>query len=229
MNRCSGVLENRAGHLGIQSVAAAIGRQTTADVQTDQRKITDHVQYLVPGTFVVETESILNGAVFAKNQNFVITDITAKPLFAQQVGFGLQQKRPCRGDFAPKTLRTDDQAALLCTDRRLPIVQLVVDFEVSRTSWLALDPAFLVSHPNNRVDQDLLSLDLLFLSFRMQQHFDKLLAGAITTGHLGSINVDFAIVDLQTGQCGHDVFDHFHGVPPLDQSGSSSPPNTSNR
>ena len=43
---------------------------------------------------------------------------------------------------------------------------------------------------------------------RSAQCVDEALTGSIAARHFGSVNMDFAIIDLKSGQCGQDMFDH---------------------
>ena len=217
------VIDDGLCHQGVQAVSDAVGGELSLNILSDQREIADHVEDFVSRTFVVEPKPILNRSVFAKDQDFVIADVEAEALFSQQVGFGFEQERSGSGDLVLEGWGADDQAALLFADRGLPVVQLVVDFEAAGATRLALNPAFFVSDSDNRIDLNRWSGEGLFCPIGVEQDVDELLAGAIATRHFGSIDSDFAVVDLQSGQCGQDVLDHFDRVPLMDQGGPSGP------
>ena len=54
---------------------------------------------------------------------------------------------------------------------------------------------------------------------RRPQHLDKRQAGAVAAGHLRLIDPQFAVVDLQAGQSGHDMLDHLDAGPVAAEDG----------
>ena len=86
----------------------------------------------------------------------------------------------------------------LTTDRIIwTIVQAVLDRQRGSGCGTGFDPTLVVSDSRYVVDYQTGTGHVLLDRFGLQQRFSEAEARTITAWHLGSIDPDFAVVDLQ--------------------------------
>ena len=91
------------------------------------------------------------------------------------------------------------------------VIEFVAEDHFVGAAGAGLDPTFFVAEVDDAADGLAAAKGRLFDDAGRSQDLDERQAGAVAAGHLGLIDPQFAIVNLQAGQGGHDMFDHLDG------------------
>lgn len=215
-------------HLGQSSHARMIvtmprtcGGHTSGNVATEQREVSNAVEHLVTGTFVREMNFVIDDARIAEDEEVFRRGPAPQTLAAQRLDFRLQHERPAGRKLLSKRLRRDGSGICLWRNGGGPIVENEPDLVLFAHGRLH-------RHADQRtvIDQDRVghvadgTRSGLLDDARPIDRFDEGGTASVTSGRLRSVQADKAVIDTQTGEGGHHVFDHLdaHSLPADDGS-----------
>jgi hypothetical protein len=126
--------------------------------------------------------------------------------------FRFQHERPAGGQIEVEVSRRKGNFQRLPSDGvSAAVIQFVAEDHFVRAAGAGLDPTFLVTQVDDAADDLTAAKGRLLDDAGRPQDLDERQAGAVAAGHLGLIDPQFAIIDLQAGQGGHDMLDHIDG------------------
>jgi hypothetical protein len=94
------------------------------------------------------------------------------------------------------------------TDGAAAVVEPHFERETVNATRASFDPRGLIADTHQVFDIQPWANGQLFDDAGAVQRFDEGEARAVAAGHFRAIDPDFAVVDAQAGEGGHDVFDH---------------------
>jgi len=202
---------HRSNQFSIQTMTAAVGDKATDEIAARQSKIPDHIDYFVSYTFVGVTKLIANQSTVAKDQEIFGCGSLPESLGLDGDSLGFEQKRATGSQVHVKMSRRKRYLQRLATDGvPAAVVKLIMQDRFARAARPSFDSAIGVAHANRTSNNMAMTNRILLDHACRTQCLDERLAGAITAWHFCLINPQFAVIDLQPCQRGHDVFDHFH-------------------
>src|SRR5262249_39514145 len=104
--------------LDVERVSRAVGDDVAAQVDAEQGEVADHVQHLVPGWLVAETQAIVERTMRAEDEQVRRRRPLAQPLTAKLLRLVQQQERSARSQLLRERGRSDFLRVNLSADRR---------------------------------------------------------------------------------------------------------------
>lgn len=196
----------------IVAVARAIAIEVTSKISSDQGEISEAVENLVSHRFVGSPQLIVDRPAIRIEEDEVLAGYALSVTSTLKSGdFRLQHKRPCEGDFPNECFGSDFNRQVLRRNRRtVAVIKLVGDGQpmTIHRPCHQFRVVRLISDPHWQAERNTLAQLVLFLDASRKQQLTQLAAGAVESGQLRTVDLDEAVVDVQSRQRRHHMFDH---------------------
>jgi len=180
------------------------------DVATQQGKVPDAIQNFVTGTFVVRPKLISDDAGRTKNQQILLGHSRTISLRFQSGHFAFENERSGECDIGDECFWREFKRQKLRLDRRTrTVVQFVGDDQRPAENRARADLCAIVGRSRVLIgvnDQHFAPRGLL-VNARIQDCLHERKAGSIRTWWFRGVQLDQTVVNLQSGEGRHDMFD----------------------